>query len=137
MVLLLWTRITIFNIKNNDEVIVPSMNYISSANVVMYKKAKLKLCDVSYKTLNVDYNELIKKISKKTKLIIVTDLKGLPVDYDKISKLCKLKKFLLFLTQLDLLVANIKKKIGTQLLAHSFSLFANKNITTGEGFDYY
>ena len=59
--------LTIFNIKNNDEVIVPSMNYISSANVVMYKKAKLKLCDVSYKTLNVGYNELVKKISKKTK----------------------------------------------------------------------
>ena len=44
--------LTIFNIKNNDENCF-SMNYISSANVVMYKKAKLKLCDVSYKTLNV------------------------------------------------------------------------------------
>ena len=57
--------LTIFNIKNNDEVIVPSMNYISSANVVMYKKAKLKLCDVNYKTLNVNYDELVKRSLKK------------------------------------------------------------------------
>lgn len=126
--------LTIFNIKNNDEVIVPSMNYISSANVVMYKKAKLKLCDVNYKTLNVDFNELVKKISKKTKLIIVTDLKGLPVDYDKISKLCKSKRIPIISDSAESFGGEYKKKkIGTQLLAHSFSLFANKNITTGEG----
>ena len=126
--------LTAFNINENDEVIIPSLTYISSANVVLYKKAKLVLCDCDLKTFNVDYKDLKKKITKKTKLIITTDLKGMPVDYDEIRKIIKNKNIHLISDSAESFGSTYKgKKVGTQFIAHTFSFFANKNITTGEG----
>ena len=122
------------NITEKDEVIVPSLTYISTANVVSYKKAKLVLCDSEEDTFNVSYESLISKITKKTKLIIVTDLKGMPVDYDKYIKLSKKMKIPIIADSAESFGAEYKhRKVGSQLLAHTFSFFANKNITTGEG----
>ena len=84
--------LTALNITAKDEVIIPSLTYISTANVVMYKGAKLVLCDNDIKTFNVSPNSVLKKITKKTKLIIVTDLKGMPVEYDFFKKLSKKTK---------------------------------------------
>ena len=126
--------LTAFNIKNTDEVIVPSLTYISTANVVMYKNAKIKLCDSDYKTFNTDPKFIEKKITSKTKLIIVTDMKGMPVDYDLIKKISKKRKIPIIADSAESLGASYKNKlVGGQLIAHSFSFFANKNITTGEG----
>ena len=126
--------LTAINIKSNDEVIVPSLTYISTANVVLYKRAKLILCDNDEKTFNTNKNFLENKISNKTKLIIVTDMKGMPLDYDKLKKLSKIKKIPIIIDSAESFGAKYKNQIvGSQLLAHSFSFFANKNITTGEG----
>ena len=126
--------LTALNITEKDEVIVPSLTYISTANVVSYKKAKLVLCDSEEDTFNVSYESLISKITKKTKLIIVTDLKGMPVDYDKYIKLSKKMKIPIIADSAESFGAEYKhRKVGSQLLAHTFSFFANKNITTGEG----
>ena len=126
--------LTALNIDEKDEVIVPSLTYISTANVVSYKKAKLVLCDSNEDTFNVSYESLVSKITKKTKLIIVTDLKGMPVDYDKYIKLSKKTKIPIIADSAESFGAEYKnKKVGSQLLAHTFSFFANKNITTGEG----
>ncbi len=126
--------LTALNIKQNDEVIIPSLTYISTANVVAYKKAKLVLCDSNPRTFNIDKKSLLKKISKKTKLIIVTDMKGMPVDYDFYKALSKKTKIPIIADSAESFGAKYKNKIiGTQLLAHTFSFFANKNLTTGEG----
>jgi dTDP-4-amino-4,6-dideoxygalactose transaminase len=126
--------LTALEIEPNDEVIVPSLTYISTANVVSYKRAKLVLCDSDEKTFNVDHKSLLKKITKKTKLIIVTDMKGMPIDYDFFVKLSKKTKINIIADSAESFGAKYKKKfVGSQLLAHTFSFFANKNITTGEG----
>ena len=126
--------LTALNITEKDEVIVPSLTYISTANVVSYKKVALVLCDSNEDTFNVSYESLVSKITKKTKLIIVTDLKGMPVDYDKYIKLSKKTKIPIIADSAESFGAEYKnKKVGSQLLAHTFSFFANKNITTGEG----
>jgi len=126
--------LTALNIKSGDEVIVPSLTYISSANVVKYKNAKLVLCDVNEDTFNTEVIEVEKKITKKTKLIIVTDLKGMPVDYDKFKKLSKKTNIPIIADSAESFGAKYKNKfVGGQLLAHTFSFFANKNLTTGEG----
>ncbi len=126
--------LTALNIGENDEVIIPSLTYISTANVVAYKKAKLILCDSNPRTFNIDKKSLLKKISKKTKLIIVTDMKGMPVDYDFYKTLSKKTKIPIIADSAESFGAKYKNKIiGTQLLAHTFSFFANKNLTTGEG----
>ena len=126
--------LTALDIREKDEVIIPSLTYISTANVVAYKKAKLVLCDSDPKTFNIDEKSLQKKISNKTKLIIVTDMKGMPVNYDFYNKLSKKKKIPIIADSAESFGAKYRNKIvGTQLLAHTFSFFANKNLTTGEG----
>ena len=126
--------LTALNITAKDEVIIPSLTYISTANVVMYKGAKLVLCDNDIKTFNVSPNSVLKKITKKTKLIIVTDLKGMPVEYDFFKKLSKKTKIPIISDSAESFGAKYKNKyVGSQLLAHSFSFFGNKNVTTGEG----
>ena len=126
--------LTALDIKENDEIIIPSLTYISTANVIAYKKAKIVLCDSDPRTFNVDYKSLVEKISKKTKLIIVTDLKGMPVDYDLFIKLSKKYKVPVIADSAESFGAKYKRRIiGTQLPIHTFSFFANKNLTTGEG----
>ncbi len=117
-----------------DEIIVPSLTYISTANVVLYKNAKLILCDSDENTFNTNFNFIKKKISKKTKLIIATDMKGLPLDYDDLDKIRKIYKIPIIIDSAESFSAKYKgHQVGKQFLAHTFSFFANKNLTTGEG----
>ncbi len=124
-----------FGVKNNShEVIIPDLTYISTANVVTYNNGKLVLCDSNNNNFNINLEDLKKKITSKTKLIIVTDMKGMPVDYDELTKIAKSKKIPVIADSAEALGAIYKKnKVGSQVFAHSFSFFANKNITTGEG----
>ena len=109
--------LTALNINEKDEVIIPSLTYISTANVVAYKKAKLVLCDSDPRTFNIDEKSLLKKISRKTKLIIVTDMKGMPVNYDFYKKLSKKLKIPIIADSAESFGAKYKNKmIGTQLL---------------------
>ena len=49
------------------------------------------LVDVNLETWNMDVDQILKKISKKTKAIIITHIYGFPVDLKKILKIAKLK----------------------------------------------
>ena len=61
-------------------------------------------------------------------------MKGMPIDYDFFVKLSKKTKINIIADSAESFGAKYKKKfVGSQLLAHTFSFFANKNITTGEG----
>jgi perosamine synthetase len=121
-------------VKEGDEVIVPTLSYISSANVILYCGAKPVFCEVDPITFNVTAENIIKKISKKTKAIITVDLKGMPVDYDDLKKKLKKYKIPLISDSAEAFGAVYKKKkVGSQFDMHSFSFFANKNMTMGEG----
>ena len=72
-----------------DEVIIPSLTYISAANVVLYQGAKLVLCDSDPLTFNVTPDQIKEKITSKTKAFITVDLKGLPVDFDQFKLLAE------------------------------------------------
>ena len=62
------------------------------------------------------------------------DLKGMPCDYDLINEICFENKCLHIADSAESLGGKYKTSpVGTQALMHSFSLFANKTITTGEG----
>ena len=74
-----------------DEVIVPSLTYISTANAVLYVGAKLVLCDSNSKTYNIDLEDIKKVITDKTKAIITVDMQGMPVNYDEIMEYVRSK----------------------------------------------
>lgn len=122
------------NIGPGDEVIIPSLTYISSANVVLYQGATPIFCDNDPLTYNVTPDLIREKITPKTKAFMTVDLKGLPVDYDSFNELSKETGIPHISDSAESLGSVYKeKKVGTQAFAHSFSFFANKNITTGEG----
>jgi len=117
-----------------DEVIVPSLTYISSANAVLYLGATPVLCENDLATFNVRPEHIREKITPKTKAFMTVDLKGLPVDFDAFNTLSE-ETGIPFVSDSAESYGAIYKgaKVGSQALAHSFSFFANKNITTGEG----
>ncbi len=122
------------DIKPEDEIIVPSLTYISSANVVEYLGAKLILCDNSFNTFNVEVEHIKSKITKKTKAFMTVDLKGLPIDYDRFVELSNATGIPFIADSAESFGSIYRgKKVGGQALIHSFSFFANKNMTTGEG----
>lgn len=117
-----------------DEVIVPTLTYISSANVVLYCGATLVLCESDPRTFNVAPEHVRAKITQRTKAFMTVDLKGMPVDFEAFRALSEETGIPFISDSAESYGAEYKgQKIGTQALVHSVSFFANKNITTGEG----
>lgn len=73
------------DIQEGDEVIVPAFTWVSTANVVLYQGATPVFCDIDPKTFNINPEQLQKKISAKTKAIMVVHLFGLCAPMDKIK----------------------------------------------------
>lgn len=123
-----------FGVGEGDEVLVPTLSYVSSANAVLYCGAVPKFCESEGKTFNVTAEELRKRITPRTKAIMTVDLKGMPVDFEAINQVAKEFKLPVISDSAESLGAIYKGKwVGSQCDMHSFSFFANKNITMGEG----
>lgn len=121
-------------IKQGDEVIIPNITFISTANVVLYEKAIPIIAEVNPKTYNIEADDIEKLITTKTKAVIIVDMNGMPVDYDSIIELCKKHSIQLIADSAESLGAAYKnRKVGSIAPIHIFSFFPNKNITTGEG----
>ena len=123
------------NVGAGDEVIVPTLTFTATAEVVRYLNADIKLVDIDPITLNINPNEIRKSITNKTKVIMVVHYAGLSCDMESILELAK--EFNLKVIE-DAAHALSTKYKGTLIGAlHSditvFSFYANKTITTGEG----
>jgi len=117
-----------------DEVLVPTLSYISSANAVIFCGAKPIFVQEDMRTFNVEAEEYDSLFSEKTKAFMTVDLKGMPVDYDKMLSCAKERDVPIIADSAESFGAKYKGKlVGAQADVHSFSMFANKNITTGEG----
>jgi perosamine synthetase len=122
------------NLKKNSEVLIPSFSIISTANAVVKNNLKPVLIDCDLYTWNINVDETIKKITKKTKAIIITHIYGLPVDLDKILKIAKKKNIKIIEDAAEVIGLKYKNKIcGSFGDLSIFSFYANKHITTGEG----
>ncbi len=122
------------DIGEGDEVIVPTLSYISSANTILFQNATPVFCDSDPDLFNATVEHVREKISPRTRAIMTVDMKGLPVDYEAFAKLSAETGIPIVSDSAESFGALYKgKKIGTQALLHSFSFFANKNLTTGEG----
>ena len=117
-----------FGIKNKShEVIIPDLTYISTANAVTYNNGQIVLCDSNAENFNINLNDLRKKLQIKQKLIIVTD-KGMPLDYDKLLKIANKRKIPVIADSAEFRAIYKNRRVGSQVIAHSFSFFANKKI---------
>ncbi len=130
----LYLSLKILGIGEDDEVILPSFTFIACANVVVQLGAVPVFADIDPLTLNIDPKDIEKKITKKTKGIMVVDQVGLPADLDEVKKICK--KYKLFLLE-DAACAFGSiykgKMVGSIADITCFSFHPRKNLTTGEG----
>lgn len=122
------------NVGPGDEVITTAFTMISPVFAILYTGATPVLLDVDHMTWNMDVSQIEKKITKKTKAIIVVHIYGHPADMDPIMALAK--KYNLFVVEdgAEALGSEYKgRKIGSIGHVSCFSFYANKLITTGEG----
>jgi perosamine synthetase len=122
------------NLKKGDEVIVPDMSYVASANAVSYVGAKPVFADVDKDTWTISPEKIEKKITKNTKAIEVVHLYGHPAEMDEINKIAKKHGIVVVEDACQAHGALYKgKKVGSLAKAACFSFSGAKIITTGEG----
>ena len=117
-----------------SEVIVPSFCIVSVLHEVLRSGLVPVFVDCDYETFNVEPSDLISAITSKTKLIIVAHIYGLPVDIDPL--LDEAKRRGIFVLEDASEVQGLQyrgKECGSFGDISTFSFYANKQITTGEG----
>ena len=117
-----------------DEVIVPSLTYIASVNAITYTGAVPVFVDSLQDTWQMNPEDILKKITTKTRAIMVVHLYGHPCEMDEICSIAK--KYDIYIIE-DCAEA-IGSKYNGQMVGSfgdiaAFSFFGNKTITTGEG----
>ena len=123
-----------FDVKNK-EVIVPTNSFVASANTVYFAGGRPVLADIREDTLCLNPDDLGKKITSKTKGVIVVHLAGLiPPQMKEIRQVCEDHNLFLIEDAAQAHGASIDgKKAGSLSDAGSFSFFPTKPMTTGEG----
>jgi perosamine synthetase len=117
-----------------DEVIVPTLTFVASANAVAYCGAKPVFCDSEHETWNLDPTLLEKQITAKTKGIIAVHLYGHPVDMDPVLDLAKRRGLFVIEDAAEAHGAVYKgRRVGSIGDMGTFSFYGNKIITSGEG----
>ena len=121
-------------IKEGDEVIVPTMTFAATAEVVLYLKAKPVLVDCSGDTLNIDPAAIERAITPRTKAIIPVHFAGEPCDSEAILPLARAHGLKVIEDAAHALPArDHSQMIGSIGDITCFSFYATKTITTGEG----
>jgi|TARA_B100000586_G_scaffold76284_1_gene53570 perosamine synthetase len=122
------------NIKKKDEIILPAFTIISCILPVIRSGATPVLIDSDPTTWNMDVSKIESKITSKTKAIIAPHIYGLPIDMDPLLKIAKKYKLKVIEDSAEALGLKYKnKECGSFGDVSTFSFYANKHITTGEG----
>lgn len=121
-------------VKAGDEVIVPTMTFAATAEVVTYFKAKPVLVDCRQDTLTIDVDQIEKMITPKTKAIIPVHFAGQPCEMGPILEMARTHRLTVIEDAAHALPAAYRDKtIGSIGDITCFSFYATKSITTGEG----
>jgi len=121
-------------IKRNDEVITTPMTFASTINSIAMVGAKPILADIDPETFNINPKNIEKKITKKTKAILIVHLAGLPCDLTKILKIAKKYNLKIIEDCAHAIESKYNNKhVGNFGNTGCFSFYSTKNLTTGEG----
>ena len=132
--LIINTAKELYNWKDNDEIIVPSLTWPTTVNPVFQANLKPVFVDTNLNDLSLDYEELKNKITKKTKAIFLAHILGFPSNIIKIKKIIKGTNIKILEDCCESIGAKIqRKKVGNFGLAGSFSFYWGHHMTTIEG----
>jgi perosamine synthetase len=121
-------------IQNGDEIIVPNFTFAASVNSILNCNVTPVLTDVEQDTWTIKLSEIKKKVTKKTKAIMIVHIYGQSCRIDEIKAFAKKKKLFLIEDCAEALGAKYKGRlVGLDGDCSCHSFYANKTITTGEG----
>jgi perosamine synthetase len=117
-----------------DEVLVPDLTFVSTANVVRYTGATPVLVDADPRTWGMDPADARRKLSARTRAVIPVHLYGHPVDLDPLLALAAERGLHIVEDAAEAHGARYKgRRVGALGRIGAFSFYGNKIITTGEG----
>lgn len=123
-----------YGIKKNDEIIVPSFSFISTANAVIFVDAKPIFAEIEDETYGLDPKDISNKITQSTKAIVPMDYGGMSCKIPDLKKICHEKNLLLIEDAAEGLGSSVNnQKTGSLSDSAIFSFCGNKVLTTGEG----
>lgn len=121
-------------IGHGDEVLVPDLTFIATANAVRLAGATVKLVDIEPARFTIDPNKVRTSIGPRTKAIIAVDVNGRGADYLALESICKEFGLKLVCDSAEAFGSKYQKRyLGTYGDAGCFSFSANKTITSGQG----
>jgi dTDP-4-amino-4,6-dideoxygalactose transaminase len=117
-----------------DEVITTPLTFVATLNTIVHCGAVPVLADIDAATLNVSVEEIEKRVTAKTKVIVPVHYVGQPADLDPILELAALRGIAVLEDAAHAVGSEYKgRKIGSFPTTSVFSFHPNKNMTTGEG----
>jgi len=117
-----------------SEIITTPMTFPATANVAVHERLCPVFVDIEPGTLNIDVSKIEAKITAKTRAIFPVHFAGHACDMDAIEEIARKHNLVIFEDAAHALESSYKgRKIGNLGHLTSFSFYANKNITTGEG----
>jgi len=117
-----------------DEVLVPSFTFAASVNAILYEGATPVFVDCEPDTFNLDPRDAERRVTPRTRAILVVDVFGHPADWDAIEAVARRHGLRMIDDCCEALGADYRgRRIGSLGDAGAFAFYANKQITTGEG----
>jgi perosamine synthetase len=121
-------------IGRGDEVLVPNLTFVATANGVRMAGADVKLIDVEPQRFTIDVDKAAAAIGPRTKAIIPVDVNGRGADYDALERLCVEHSLKLVCDAAEALGSRYyDRHLGSIGDAGCFSFSANKTVTSGQG----
>jgi perosamine synthetase len=126
--------LAVSGIGQGDEVIVPSLTFVATANAVVYTGAKPVFADSEPRTWNIDPDDIGRKVTPRTRAIIPVHLYGHPADMDAINTIAHKHNLVVIEDAAEAHGAMYRgQRVGKLARIAAFSFYGNKIITTGEG----
>lgn len=124
----------LLDLKEGDEIIMPSFTFVSTANAFVMRGAKIVFVDIRRDTLNIDESLIENAISSKTKAIVVVHYAGISCEMDVITKIAKSHSLFIIEDAAQCIMSSYKNKyLGTIGELGTISFHPTKNLTSGKG----
>ncbi len=124
----------ILRLNKGDEVILPSFTFVSTANAILRAGGVPVFCDIDERTLTIDPVDLERRITPRTRAVVVVHYAGVSAEMDAVLELAKLHRFQVIEDAAQGVNAKYREKfLGTIGHCGAFSFHDTKNYTSGEG----
>jgi dTDP-4-amino-4,6-dideoxygalactose transaminase len=124
----------LLNIKNDDEVIMPSYTFVSTANAFVMRGGRPVFVDIDPLTCNIDSSKIEQAITKKTKAIVIVHYAGVSCDMDPILAIARKYKLYIIEDAAQAILSSYKgRPLGSIGDLATISFHETKNVHCGEG----